>query len=169
MRKGPVWTRVFVLLLVITIPVLFVLINLDGESEARHIIPGNDATSAIRFAGGSYLSLGPTIFSIDVARSSGDRAQGLSGVESMPKDAGLLFMMGSTGHHSFWMKDMNFPIDIIWFNDDLEVVDITENISPDSYPEVFKPAVPARYVLEINAGLAKLYGITIGEEALLRR
>lgn len=49
------------------------------------------------------------------------------------------------------MKDMNFPIDIIWVNADYEIVHMVKNAQPDSYPEIFKPNKAAQYVLEVPA------------------
>lgn len=62
------------------------------------------------------------------------------------------------------MKSMKFPIDIIWFSSDKKVVGIAENARPESFPEIFRPAEPARYVLEVNAGYVKKSNIKIGDQ-----
>ena len=58
---------------------------------------------------------------------------------------------------------MNFPIDVIWLDKDFEVVDIAQNISPDSFPQVFEPKAPALYILEVNAGWAEHNNLKIGD------
>lgn len=78
-----------------------------------------------------------------------ERAQGLSGTKRLAPDEGMLFVFEQAGLHGFWMKDMNYAIDIIWLNDRLKPVGITKNISPDSFPTIFYPPAPIRYVLEI--------------------
>lgn len=57
------------------------------------------------------------------------------------------------------MKDMNFPIDIVWIGEDWKVVSINTLVNPDTYPEVFYPALPVKYVLELNSGEASILGI----------
>lgn len=90
--------------------------------------------------------------------------QGLSGRESMPHNHGMLFIFSEPGKHCFWMKDMNFPLDMIWINADKEVIDIREDIQPDSYPQSFCPDQPALYVLEVNAGVADKAYLTPGSK-----
>ncbi|MDX1535781.1 MAG: DUF192 domain-containing protein, partial [Candidatus Spechtbacterales bacterium] len=67
------------------------------------------------------------------------------------------------GTYSFWMKEMNFPIDIIWIGEDMRVVDITKNAKPESYPKRFSPSVLAQYVLEVVAGFSDEHGVEIGD------
>lgn len=91
------------------------------------------------------------------------RIRGLSGHAPLPPDAGMWFDFGSPQHADIWMKDMNFPIDILWFDEDLRAVHIKENALPESYPEVFSPTVPSRYVLEVPAGFVKEKGVSLGD------
>ena len=60
------------------------------------------------------------------------------------------------------MKEMNFPIDIIWLDENLKIVAIKENAMTESYPEVFTPSTPARYVLEVPAGFVQKNKISVG-------
>lgn len=94
---------------------------------------------------------------------------GLSYRETLPHDTGMLFVFSESDKYGFWMKDMRFSIDIIWFDEEFVVVGVDENISPESYPRVFRPLVPVRFVLEVNAGQASNNGITIGEKATYMR
>lgn len=64
----------------------------------------------------------------------------------------MLFNFGENGRHCIWMKDMRFPLDIIWLNDQQQIVYVKENISPDTYPEQFCPETDSYYMIEINAG-----------------
>jgi uncharacterized protein len=92
------------------------------------------------------------------------RIKGLSGRQSLPDNWGMLFVFNHCGYHSFWMKDMNFPIDIIWLNQEGVVVDIAYNINPETWPKTFSPQKPACYGLEINAGLSDKYGIKLNQK-----
>ena len=99
---------------------------------------------------------------VEVAHTPEQREKGLSGREFLPMDEGLLFIFNESKKYAFWMKNMHFPIDIIWINEKFLIVDIIENISPASFPEIFEPQKTARYVLEINAGWAAKNGIHFG-------
>lgn len=93
-------------------------------------------------------------FQLDVADTTELRRQGLSGRESIESNEGMLFLYQLSGEYGFWMKDMNFPIDIIWLNQSDEIVTILSSVSPDSYPEIFYPTDSARKVIEVSAGVA---------------
>ena len=98
-----------------------------------------------------FLYVGGTQFTVDVASTNADRAKGLSGREDLAPGHGLLFAFAQEGFYSFWMKDMNFPIDIVWIDSDWVVRDITQNIAPESFPASYRSFVPIQYVLEVNA------------------
>ena len=102
---------------------------------------------------------------VEVADNNWSRAQGLSGRENLAKDRGMLFVFDEPGRHAFWMKGMNFSLDLIWINNGV-VVDVTGNAPPLSLSSqniLYKPKEPANMVLEINAGEAARSGINIGD------
>lgn len=101
--------------------------------------------------------------SVEIAQTYAERVKGLSGREDVPGD-GLLFVFENDGLHGIWMKEMNFPIDIIWIDKNFKVVDIKKEVKPETYPEVFKPKPEARYVLETEANFSESFGISIGSE-----
>ncbi|MBI2109245.1 MAG: DUF192 domain-containing protein [Parcubacteria group bacterium] len=108
------------------------------------------------------LIIGNTEIFVDVARATAERTRGLSGREMLLKNEGLLFIFDSNDKHAIWMKDMKFPIDIIWIDEKFSIVDFTENVLPSSFPEIFEPKNQARYVLEVNAGWVKQNNIERG-------
>ncbi len=108
------------------------------------------------------VSLGDTTIGVEVVKTFGERALGLSGRENLK--GGMWFVFPEADYYSFWMKDMKFPIDIIWVSDDFEIVDIKENVSPDSFPKAFRPRAKASFVLEVSAGFAKTYQVNIGDK-----
>jgi uncharacterized protein len=101
--------------------------------------------------------------SISIADTSAKRALGLSNLAHLPQGHGLLFEFQNEGLHGIWMKDMMFPIDIVWLSREFVVVTIAENVSPDTYPETFYSKSPALYVLELNAGQARNLGLFEGK------
>ncbi len=68
---------------------------------------------------------------------------------------------------SFWMKNMNFSIDIICIDKDQRIIDITHDLSPDSYPRIYQPVKPAQIILEVVAGFTKKHNIQIGDPITL--
>lgn len=101
---------------------------------------------------------------IEVADTKSSRELGLSGRQAMGKEDGMLFVFDVPGRYGFWMKDMLFPLDIIWINQNGFVVEVERNAKPDSYPKTYMNASPASYVLELNAGVAEQEGIFIGSK-----
>jgi len=114
---------------------------------------------------------------VEIALTPEARTQGLSGRASLGEKEGMLFVFDAPGKYGFWMKDMNFPIDIVWFTPserneaglarDLRVVYIKKDAKPESYPEIFMPEENARYVLEVLAGFSDENNLQIGDRAEL--
>jgi uncharacterized membrane protein (UPF0127 family) len=100
---------------------------------------------------------------VDIADTEAKREQGLGGRVGLAGDEGMLFIFDHDDEYPFWMKDMHFPIDIIWISSQRSIVDIAPWVTPDSYPHSFAPQAPARYVLELPAGYAQAHGVQIGD------
>jgi uncharacterized membrane protein (UPF0127 family) len=111
------------------------------------------------------FTISTTTLSVELARTVPEQEQGLSYRQSLSADHGMLFVFDSPQEIGFWMKDMHFPLDMIWFDQHMKVIDITKNATPDSYPHIFLPRSPVQYVLEVNAGFADAHGVTIGMHA----
>jgi len=77
----------------------------------------------------------------------------------------MLFSFAEDKIHSFWMKNTLIPLDMIWINSRNEIVYIYENAQPckEDPCTSITPPVEARFVLEINGGLAEELGINIGD------
>ena len=111
----------------------------------------------------AIVSINGIEISVEVANTYIKHRKGLSGRESLPKDEGMLFVFDKPGLYEFWMKEMNFPIDIVWIGEDKRVVFIKENATPESFPELLHPSLPALYVIETNAGFVKEHKISVGD------
>ena len=110
------------------------------------------------------------VFRAEIADTDAKKELGLGNRDSLSVDAAMIFPMGSLRRWVFWMKDMRFPIDIVWIADN-SVVDISANApvpSPNSDPVTFSPSDPADTVLELNAGDANRYGIRVGAGVQVR-
>jgi hypothetical protein len=103
---------------------------------------------------------------VEVADTYASRELGLSGRDKMGDDEGMLFIFEEPGRYGFWMKDMKFPLDMVWINQNGIVVNVERNVTPESYKEkkTYINQSDASYVLEINAGLAERFGLYIGSK-----
>lgn len=107
--------------------------------------------------GGAKQEIRAEIAADDVARE-----KGLSGRQCIPDGVGMMFSFDKPGSYGFWMKDMRFPIDMVWLDSDRQVVTIVQNAQPGSYPKTFTSSLPAQYVLELGSGQAQALGIKTG-------
>lgn len=113
------------------------------------------------------VSIGNTTFKVEVADTMMSRAKGLSGRDGLDAGKGMLFLFDSAGMQGFWMKDMKFPIDIIWINGD-RVIGFAENLQPESKKTIFSltvyyPPSAVDKVLEVNAGAVNASGFQAGD------
>lgn len=102
---------------------------------------------------------------LEIADTEEERQLGLMFREVLPQDSGMLFIFNIESKHGFWMKNMNFPIDIIWINQDKKIVEITKTAKPCSKDcAVIYPKSKVKYVLEVNPGFVDKNKIKIEEE-----
>jgi uncharacterized membrane protein (UPF0127 family) len=120
-----------------------------------------------RLHASKYLVIGDAQLKLEVVDDNKSRELGLSGREKLDSNTGMFFVFDKSDYHGIWMKDMKFSIDIIWIGSNMQVVDMKQNVSPDTYPETFKPSQKAKFVLEVPAGFIKREGIIIGDLASL--
>ncbi|SDI04701.1 DUF192 domain-containing protein [Lutimaribacter saemankumensis] len=106
---------------------------------------------------------GQARFSVDLAETAQDRARGLMFVESMPSSHGMLFVYPRPGRVAFWMKNTLIPLDMIF----LDATGTVRNIHHNAIPGDLTP-IPGGEgilaVLEINGGLARSLGLTVGSQ-----
>ena len=104
------------------------------------------------------------IITIEVVETPEDKQRGLSGRSSIADNEGMLFTFDTAStQNCFWMKDMQFSIDMIWLDSEKNVITVTEDVSPDTFPQSFCPESEASYGLEVGSGRATELGIATGE------
>lgn len=96
-------------------------------------------------------------YDVEVARTEEEKEIGLSNIEYLPDDEGMLFIYDTPQEVGFWMKDTLIPLDIIFINDEEEVVSVHQGIPNDETPIIEDDVL---YVLEVPAGS----GIKTGDE-----
>lgn len=101
---------------------------------------------------GPALTFPAQTFAVRIADTPDARERGLSGVPRLASSTGMLFLFDESAPREFWMKEMRFPLDIVWMDEVWRVVGITRNATPDSFPTRFPSPGPAQYALEVPAG-----------------
>jgi uncharacterized membrane protein (UPF0127 family) len=102
-----------------------------------------------------------------IADSYTERAQGLSGTAPLQDDEAMLFVFEKEGKYPFWMKGMNYALDIVWIDASSTIVHMEENISPDTYPNKIGGDVSALYVVEGTSGFIKRHSWELGQIIVL--
>lgn len=99
---------------------------------------------------------------IEIANSDYEIQTGLMYRSSMKKNQGMLFVFSDETPRSFYMKNTQFPLDIIFINSNHKIVSFQENAKP--FNEASLPSrYPAKYVLELNAGMVNEWAIKVGD------
>ncbi len=105
---------------------------------------------------------------LELALTDQEKALGLMYRDSLPANAGMLFVFDADASLAFWMKNTFIPLDLVWLDKEGRVVDVRANVQPcraDPCP-TYEPARSARTVLEVNAGFAAAHWVKPG--AVLR-
>ena len=92
-------------------------------------------------------------------------SKGLSVKNQLRENESMLFVFEEPLRHTFWMKDMKFPIDIIWLDSNGKIVHIEENLMPCPLVLIcpsYAPNADSQYVLETIAGFAQRHNISLG-------
>ncbi len=104
-----------------------------------------------------------TRLDIEIADSDYETQTGLMYRSSMADKQGMLFIFPNEAMHAFYMKNTEFPLDLIFIKADLGIASFQENTQPFS-EDGLSSKVPVQYVLEVNAGLVQQWGLEIGDK-----
>ena len=101
---------------------------------------------------------------LETVSNEESRRTGLSKYDSLPDNRGMLFIFDQPSQACMWMKDMKLNIDMIWVNEDKNVIKIEKNVSPETFPKTFCSQEPAKYVIELNSGVVDKAGVEVGAQ-----
>jgi uncharacterized membrane protein (UPF0127 family) len=147
--------------------------SLSISSSSNHESRENTKYRTINF--NNKIKVNDIEFKTFYANTDEDRTLGFSNVEKINLDEAILFIFDPPSMETFWMKDMNFDLYIIWIDENLKIIKIDKNISRNSYnktnpllSEKFSSEIPIKYVLEISAGLSSKYKFRSGDKIFLK-
>ncbi|HVW71708.1 MAG TPA: DUF192 domain-containing protein [Candidatus Paceibacterota bacterium] len=143
----------------ITVVVLLVLVGCLISYTKGHSVPTPQSTSKT-----SSTTLSVNGFQYEVVTTPAAQERGLGGRTDIPENYGMLFVFPEDASYGFWMKDMLAPIDMVWLSDKGTILKIDAEVATSSYPSVFYPPEPVRYVLETRAGESQRQGWEVGTQ-----
>lgn len=138
-----------------------VLLAACGAAPNGSPTPSAEATPA---AGPRVVMPSGAVYTVEIARTPEEQAQGLMFRESLPPRAGMIFLFADSAPHNFWMKNTMIPLDILWIDAQGKVIFVSASTPPcksDPCPS-YGPKAPAPTVLELAGGMAAKEGIVVG-------
>ena len=153
--------------LLIVIPII--IVALAGIAiSATTSIPNSVDSGVISVGESSFhsnmIKIDDVVVDVQIADTDVKRTRGLMFEEQMSYDQGMLFIYEESGNYSFWMHNVEFALDIIWFDDKGNAVHIKQDVPPcttkPQYCEVYDPGAEALYVFETTAGFVDRFDIT---------
>ena len=127
-------------------------------------IPSESKLESVEFPRG-MIRVDGVLLEVQIADTEPRRVRGLMFQEQLPPDQGMIFVFDAPGAHSLWMLNMQFPLDMIWFDGDGRVVHVEQDVPPCKAAleiatcQSIVPAGEALYILEVTAGFVERHGI----------
>ena len=128
-------------------------------------IPSDSKLESVEFPIGT-IKIDETVLEVQVADTEPRRIRGLMFQDQLPYDQGMIFVFNESGVYSLWMLNMQFSLDMIWFDEDGDIVHIEKNIPPCKTPieimacQSIVPSGEAKYILEVSSGFIDQFNIT---------
>ena len=107
------------------------------------------------------IIIGSKTFTVEIAADLAAREQGLMNRDKMENEHGMIFLFPHSGIYKFWMKDTKIPLDLLFLDNAGKVVHIV-TLQPGDLVG-FENYTPTRYVIELNAGVAKSLNLKTGD------
>lgn len=160
---------VYLFILLVGVIALAAWVSKPGNLTQLLNQPGSLATPSPTFTTTKTVKVGNTQFNAEIAKTPKEREIGLSGRDKMDDNSGMLFVFDRQNTRpTFWMKNVKFPLDLLWINDG-KVVQIHKNLmpipagTPDNQIKLYSPNQSVDYVLEILGGKSEQAGIKAGD------
>jgi hypothetical protein len=128
-------------------------------------IPTDSKLESVEFPRGT-IKIDDTVLEVQIADTEPRRIRGLMFQDQLPFDQGMIFVFNESGVYSLWMLNMQFPLDMMWFDEDGAIVHIEKNIPPCKTPtqimacQSIIPSGDAKYILEVTSGFIDKFSIT---------
>ncbi|GKS66548.1 hypothetical protein YTPLAS73_00950 [Nitrosarchaeum sp.] len=128
-------------------------------------IPSDSKLESVQFPRGT-IKIDDIVLQVQVADTEPRRVRGLMFQDQLPYDQGMIFVFDKVGVHSLWMLNMQFSLDMIWFDQNGNIIHIEKDVPPCKTAletmtcQSFAPDGQALYVLEVTSGFVDEFNIT---------
>ncbi len=128
-------------------------------------IPSDSKLESVELPIGT-IKVDDVVLEVQIADTEPRRVRGLMFQDQLPYDKGMIFVFNEPGIHSLWMLNMQFSLDMIWFDENGNIVHIEQNVPPcKTATEIMAcqsiiPSGEAVYILEVTSGFIKEFNIT---------
>ena len=128
-------------------------------------IPSDSKLELVEFPRGT-IKVDDIVLEVQIADTGPRQVRGLMFQDQLPYDQGMIFVYNEPGVYSLWMINMQFSLDMIWFDENGSIIHIEKNIPPCKTPieimacQSIVPSGDALYILEITAGFIEEFNIT---------
>jgi uncharacterized membrane protein (UPF0127 family) len=157
----------FIILAIVAAIIVALVVGADEKSTPKSAGKNVQNTACGPYRNDRQVTIGNQAFNVEIARNQTEFAKGLAGRPCILPNQGMLFAFTQQGQYPFWMKGMNFPIDIVWINSAHKVAALEIGVEPSTYHSrnpYFEndPKHLAQFVLEIKANRARELHVTLG-------
>jgi hypothetical protein len=134
-------------------------------------IPSESKLESVEFPRG-IIMIDDVPLEVQIADTEPRRVRGLMFQDQLPYDQGMIFVFDKPGLYSLWMLNMQFPLDMIWFDEEGKIVHIEKDVPPCKTPleiascQSIVPEGQAVYVLEVTSGFVEQNNVTV--DSILR-
>lgn len=132
-------------------------------------IPADTKMDFAEFPRGT-IRVDETVLEVQIADTQPRRVLGLMHQNQLPYDEGMIFIFDSVGQYSMWMRNVQFALDMVWFDENGVVVHIERDVPPCltaieamTCPSI-NPEVNALYILEVTAGFVEMHDVRVGSQ-----
>ncbi len=128
-------------------------------------IPSDSKLELVEFPRGT-IKVDDIVLEVQIADTGPRQVRGLMFQDKLPYDQGMIFVYNEPGVYSLWMLNMQFSLDMIWFDENGSIIHIEKNIPPCKKPidimacQSIFPSGDALYILELTAGFIDEFNIT---------
>jgi len=119
------------------------------------------------------IQIGSKNYEIYITESRENQTTGLAAFEEIKENQGMIFEFPEEDYHAFWMKNMKFDIDMIFLDQNNQVIQIFENVQKSSYKsdtdfQTYMPKLKSKFVIEIKSGETKKNGLRTGDVIIFK-
>jgi len=119
------------------------------------------------------ISIDDILIEVSIANNNSEYIQGMMFKDQLNKNEGMFFIFDNSTIHKIWTLNMQFPIDIIWFDENKHIIHIEENIQPcksvieNILCDKNGPEIPSKYILEVNQGFINKFNINENSQLVI--